>query len=216
MNTSLKTGFTLIEICIAIFLLGVGIISILALFPVGVDLIKKVTQYSKTAILCESAISELSANDIVSIAGKQTGSNTYPDAENINQCKLFVDSSSNTIFSQYSWQAVLKNVTTDKNLVRAQIAIFRNHNPSQLKTGSADFTNSSVTAFYAQSLPPGLTSKQYIRVDKDKFWHRIDSINAATSTITLEGPFSGDTGSGLAFTTTDAIIDIYETMFAKH
>ncbi len=215
-SQKLKTGFTLIEICIAIFIFGVGLISMLTLFPIGVDSIKKVTQYSKAAILCESAISDLKANDIVSIVRTQTGSNTYPDVKNINQDKLFEDSAANTITSQYSWQAVLENITNDKDLVRAQIVIFRNFNPFQFGTGTADFTNSSDTAFYTPPLSPGLTSKHYIRVDNYKFWYRIDSINAATTTITLEGSFSGETGTELAFTTTDNIIDIYETMFAKH
>ncbi|MHC4269519.1 MAG: type IV pilus modification PilV family protein [Planctomycetota bacterium] len=215
-NLKSKTGFTLIEICIAVFLLGVGLISMLTLFPIGVDSMKKVTQYSKAAILCESAISDLKANDIVSIVRTQTGSNTYPDVKNINQDKLFEDSAANTITSQYSWQAVLENIATGKNLVRAQVAIFRNFNPSKFGTGTADFTNGSDTAFYIPPLPSGLTSKHYIRVDNYKFWYRIDSINAATTTITLEGSFSGETGIELAFTTTDNIIDIYETMFAKH
>ena len=215
-NLESKAGFTLIEICIAIFILGVGLISMLTLFPIGVDSMKKVTQFSKAAILCESAISDLKANDIVSIVSAQTGSNTYPNAENINQGKLFEDSAANTISSQYSWQAVLENITTDKKLVRAQIAIFRNFNPSQIGKGTADFTNSSDTAFYTPPLPTGLTSKHYIRVDNNKFWYRVDSISAATTTITLEGSFLGNTGAGLAFTTTDQIVDIYETMFAKH
>ena len=215
-NLESKAGFTLIEICIAIFILGVGLLSMLTLFPVGVDSIKKVTQYSNAAVLCESAISDMKANNIVSIVSTQTGSNTYPDAGNINQDKLFDDSSSNTLSTQYSWQAILENITTDKNLVRAQIVIFRNFDPSQFGTGTADFTNGSTTAIYTQPLPPGLTSKHYIRVDNNKFWYRVDSISAATTTITLEGSFLGDTGTGLVFTTTDNIIDIYETMFAKH
>ena len=122
----------------------------------GVDSIKKVTQYSKAAILCESAISDLKANDIVNIVSTQTGSNTYPNAENINEDKLFEDSAANTISTQYSWQAVLESITTDKNLVRAQIVIFRNFNPSQFGKGTADFTNSSDTVIYTPPLPSDL------------------------------------------------------------
>ncbi len=186
----------------------------LTMFPIGIDSMKKVAQYSNAAILAESAISDLKSNDIVSIVGTQTGSNTYPDANNINQDKQFVDSSGNIISAQYSWQAVTENVTTDKNLVRTQIAIFRNFNPAQFGTGAADFT-ASTTISNISAFPPWLTSKHYIRADSNKFWYRIDSINTSTSTITLEGPFSGSTGNGLAFTTTDDIIDIYETTFSK-
>ncbi len=216
MNLKAKTGFTLIEICIAIFILGVGLISMLSLFPIGVDSTKKVTQYSKASMLCASAISDLKANEVVNIVSIQTGSNTYPDAGNINQDKLFKNSAGDTISPQYSWQAILEGITTDRNLVRAQIAIFKNYNPSQLGTGTADFTNSSNTAVYTPPLPPELTSKRFMRVNRDKFWYRVDSINPTTTSITLEGPFLGATGKRLTFTTTDNIIDIYETMFSKH
>ncbi len=217
-NLKSQDGFTLIEIGIAIFILAIGLLSMLTLFPIGVDSIKKVTQYSTAAVLTESAISDLKVNDTVGIVGTQTGSNTYPDAGNINQDKQFEDSTGNTISAQYSWQAVVKNVSTDKNLVRAQIAIFRNFNSTQFGTGTATFTTSSASVPYTSTLPSGLTSKHYIRAtndNSDKFWYRIDSIDTSTTTITLEGPFLGTGGAGLTFSTTDDIIDIYETMFAK-
>ncbi len=212
-NLKSQAGFTLIEIGIAIFILAVGLISMLALLPIGVDSIKKVTQYSNAAVLSESAISYLKANDIVGFVGTNTGSNTYPDTDP-DQDNQFEDSSGNTIFAQYSWQAVVNNETTDNNLVRAQIAIFRNFDSSQFGTGTADFT-ASTTVSNISAFPSWLTSRHYIRAENDKFWYRIDSMGTSTSTITLEGPFLGSTGTGTAFSTTDDIIDIYETMFSK-
>jgi len=203
-------GFTLIEIGIAIFILGVGLISMLTIFPIGVDSIKKVTQYSNAAVLTESAISDLRSNDIVSIVGTLTAgqSYTYPDINDINQDMQFVDSYGTTTHAQYSWQAVVKNVTADKNLVRAQFG-----------TGTADFALSSPTVSSVSAFPSWLTSKHYIRAtdnsSDDKFWYRIESIGTSTSTITLEGNFLGATGAGLTFSTTKDIIDIYETMFSK-
>ena len=211
-----QSGFTLIEIGIAIFILAIGLISMLTLFPIGVDSMKKVTQYSNAAVLTESAISYLKANDVVAFVGTNTGSNTYPDTDP-NQDNPFEDSSGNTIFAQYSWQAVVKKVSTDENLVRAQIAIFRNFNYSQFGAGTATFTTSSASVPYTSTLPSGLTSKHYIRAtndNSDKFWYRIDNIDTSTTTITLEGPFLG-TGGTWSFSTTDDIIDIYETMFSK-
>ena len=214
-----QAGFTLIEIGIAIFILAVGLISMLTLFPIGVESIKKVTQYSNAAILSEIAMSDLKANDIAGIVGTLTAGQayTYPDINNIYQDKQFKDSSGNTISAQYSWQAILKSVSaTDKNLVRTQIAIFRNFNSGQFGTGTATFTNGTDTVSYTPPLPAGLTSKDYIRENNiDKFWYRIDSIGTSTSTITLDGPFLG-TGGAWSFSTTDDIIDIYETMFARH
>ena len=218
-NFQSQDGFTLIEIGIAIFILGVGLISMLTIFPIGVDSMKKVTQYSNAAVLTESAISDLKSNDIVSIVGTQTGSNTYPDSGNINQDKQFVDSSGSTISAQYSWQAVTKNVTTDKNLVRAQIAIFRNFNSAQFGTGTADFALASATVSNVSAFPSWLTSRHYIKdtdnSSDDKFWYRIESVGTSSSTIILEGKFLGTGGTGHSFSTTKDIIDIYETMFSK-
>ena len=219
-NHKSQAGFTLIEIGIAIFILAIGLLSMLVMFPVGVDSIKKVTQYSTAAVLTESAISDLKSNDIVSIFGTLTAgqSYTYPDINNMDQDRQFVDSFGTTTYAQYSWQTVVKSVSADKNLVRAQIAIFRNINSSQFGTVTATFTTESESVPYTSTLPSGLTSKHYIRAtndSSDKFWYRIDSIGTSTTTITLEGPFLGTGGAGLTFSTTDDIIDIYETMFSK-
>ena len=216
-NIQSSAGFTLIEIGIAIFILAIGLISMLALFPIGVDSIKKVTQYSNAAVLSESAISYLKTNDIVAFVGTNTGSNTYPDTDP-DQENQFEDSSGNTISAQYSWQAVVKNETTDNNLVRAQIAIFRNFDSSQFGTGTATFTTSNDSVSSVSAFPSWLTSRHYIRAtndNSDKFWYRIDSIDTSGNTITLEGEFLGTGGTGLVFSTTNDIIDIYETMFSK-
>ncbi len=218
LNLKSQDGFTLIEIGIAIFILGIGLISMLTIFPIGVGSIKKVTQYSNAAVLTESAISYLKANDVVTFVGTNTGSNTYPDTDP-DQNNPFQDSSGNTIFAQYSWQATVQNLTTDNNLVRAQIAIFRNFNSSQFGTGTANFALASPTVSSVSTFPTWLTSKHYIRVkdisSDDKFWYRIDRLGTSTSTIILEGDFLGTTGAGLTFSTTKDIIDIYETMFSK-
>ena len=216
-NFQSQSGFTLIEIGIAIFILGVGLISMLTIFPIGVDSMKKVTQYSNAAVFTESAISYLKANDVVTFVGTNTGCNTYPDTDP-DQDNPFEDSSGNTIFAQYSWQATVQNLTTDNNLVRAQIAIFRNFN---FGTGTADFAQEldktiidNVSAF-----PSWLTSRHYIKdtdnSSDDKFWYRIESVGTSSSTITLEGEFLGSGGTAHAFSTTKNIIDIYETMFSK-
>ena len=222
-NLKSQAGFTLIEIGLAIFILGIGLISMMAMFPVGVDSMKKVAQYSNAAILSESAISELIEKDIFNdndIMGTLTASQTftYTDAYPINnkdQNRLFQDSFGTTTHAQYSWQANLKSVSgTNSNLVRAQIAIFRNFNSAQFGTGTADF-DASTTVSSISAFPSWLMSKHYIRTDGDKFWYRIDSLGTSTSIITLEGKFLGTTGNGLLFSATNDIIDIYETMFSK-
>jgi len=178
---------------------------------------KKVTQYSNAAVLTESAISYLKANDIVTFVGTNTGCNTYPDTDP-DVANQFQDSSGNTIFAQYSWQATVQNITTDNNLVRAQIAIFRNFN---FGTGTANFAQQvdKTTVENVSAFPSWLTSRHYIKdtdiSSDDKFWYMIDSISTSTSEIFLEGNFLGTGGTGLTFSTTKGIIDIYETMFSK-
>jgi type II secretory pathway pseudopilin PulG len=216
-NFQSQSGFTLIEIGIAIFILGVGLISMLTIFPIGVDSMRKVTQYSNAAVLTESAISYLKANDVVTFVGTNTGCNTYPDTDS-DRDNPFEDSSGNTIFAQYSWQATVQNLTTDNNLVRAQIAIFRNFN---FGTGTADFAQQldKTTIDNVSAFPSWLTSRHYIKdtdnSSDDKFWYRIESVGTSSSTITLEGEFLGSGGTAHAFSTTKNIIDIYETMFSK-
>ncbi len=180
---------------------------------------KKVTQYSNAAILTESAMSYLKTNDVVAFVGTNTGSNTYPVTDT-NIDNQFNDSSGNTIFAQYSWQATVQNLTSDNNLVRAQIAIFRNFNSSKFGTGTADFTTSDDKVSSVSTFPSWLTSRHYIRAtdnnsSDDKFWYRIDSVGTSSSEIFLEGEFLGSGGNGLEFSVTKDIIDIYETMFSK-
>ncbi len=216
-NLKSQDGFTLIEIGIAIFILAIGLIGILTLFPVGIDSTRRMTQDTDAAVLSELAISDLRANDIVDIVGTRTAGQayTYPDLDDPNQYKQFKDSFGTTTHVQYSWQAIAKSTnTTDTNLVRTQVVIFTN--PPQFGTGTADFAQDSTSVQYTPPLPSGVTSKHYIRADtgNDQFWYRIDDITG-TSTITLEGRFLG-AGTSTVFSTTDDIIDIYETMFAEH
>lgn len=57
-----RTGFTLVEILIAMTVLLVGLVGILALFPVGLDATRKAIEDSNAAFIAESAYAGLRAS----------------------------------------------------------------------------------------------------------------------------------------------------------
>ena len=60
-----RAGITLTEILIAIMIMGVGLISLATLFPLGLLRMQKTTQYNRTALLFESAADEMDARALL-------------------------------------------------------------------------------------------------------------------------------------------------------
>ena len=60
-----RRGITLTEILIAILIMGVGIISLATLFPIGLLRLRDATRYSRTAFLTESAASDIAARGLL-------------------------------------------------------------------------------------------------------------------------------------------------------
>jgi hypothetical protein len=60
-----RAGITLTEILIAILIMGVGLISLATLFPIGLLRLRDATRYSRTAFLTESAASEIAARGLL-------------------------------------------------------------------------------------------------------------------------------------------------------
>ncbi len=70
-----KNGFTLIEIIIALTILGIGLISVLAYLPVALDASKKAADMTTAALIAQKHIEEIksaSYNDITSADGYDT------------------------------------------------------------------------------------------------------------------------------------------------
>ena len=70
-----RSGITLVEILISILIMGVGIISLATLFPLGLLRLREAARYSRSAILTESASSDAEARNLF---GKQSFLNFSP------------------------------------------------------------------------------------------------------------------------------------------
>jgi hypothetical protein len=73
-----RRGITLTEILIAILILGIGLISLATLFPIGLLRLRDATRYSRSAFLSESAVSDIAARGLL-----KSSSFAYADQFNI-------------------------------------------------------------------------------------------------------------------------------------
>ncbi len=79
-----KNGFTLIEIIIALTILGIGLISVLSYLPVSLDASKKAADMTIAALIAQKHIEEIKAaslNDIVSADGYDTSGSFLADSD---------------------------------------------------------------------------------------------------------------------------------------
>ena len=60
-----RAGITLVEILISIMILGIGVISLATLFPIGMVRLRSAQRYSRSAFLFESAAADLGARDLL-------------------------------------------------------------------------------------------------------------------------------------------------------
>ena len=59
-----RSGITLTEILISIMIMGVGMISLATLFPIGLIKLRDATRSSRSAFLAESAMAEIEARNL--------------------------------------------------------------------------------------------------------------------------------------------------------
>lgn len=65
-QASPRAGITLTEILIGIMILGVGLVSVATLFPIGLLRLREAQRQSRSALLFESAVADMSARNLVS------------------------------------------------------------------------------------------------------------------------------------------------------
>src|SRR4051812_18031109 len=61
-----RSGITLTEILISIMIMGVGMVSLATLFPLGLLRIREANRMSRSALLAESAFADMSARNLLS------------------------------------------------------------------------------------------------------------------------------------------------------
>ena len=59
-----RAGITLTEILIAILILGVGLVSVATLFPIGLLRLRDAARYSRSAYLAQSAGADMSSRNL--------------------------------------------------------------------------------------------------------------------------------------------------------
>src|SRR5262245_55836078 len=67
-----RRGITLTEILIAIMILGVGMVSLASLFPIGLLRIRDATRYSRSTFLTQSAGADLTSRSLLSFLSFQS------------------------------------------------------------------------------------------------------------------------------------------------
>ena len=125
-NQSSVSAFTLTEILIAIFVLSIGLMGVISVFPVGVDATTKTLERSASAMAVGTAISELqhsreAAKRAATITASPASTVTcYPSSTATDARDLGV--------KEYAWNAVLSPPSiigvSDKNMAFVQIAFY--------------------------------------------------------------------------------------------
>ncbi len=114
-------GFSLIEILAAIVILGVGLVSIMSLFPLGFKLQKDSEDNSKVSLFAETLLNEiiLKSTDIYTgVNNSLTGATEYPTAA--------PDPEPFTNDPRYLWHysVTVNPLTTIDRLYRVDLAIY--------------------------------------------------------------------------------------------
>ena len=195
-------AFTLTEVLIAVFVLAVGLIGVISVFPVGIDAASKTLDGSAAALATGTALAELQSQQQMSnYVGLSTSVTGYPNASDATE--------TNSIGStKYSWNAVLGLLPSDwgdvavsgadtRRIVMAQIAFFTTD--ASAFTGTATFAKNSQSVTIT-NMPADLTAGSYIRRmdDPKSRWYLIEAIDESGTdpVATLTAAFDSDSSPG--------------------
>jgi len=88
MNTQLVRGFTLIEILVSLFILAVGLIVLLDLFPLGLQALSYSRKIGEVSLLAQKKLEELKSQGIIEIGQKSGKEGDLNWQMNIRPLKL--------------------------------------------------------------------------------------------------------------------------------
>lgn len=214
-----QDAFTLTEVLIAVFILAIGLMGVISVFPVGIAATQQTLARSARSLAARTGIAEF---EYYVDAGK-TKLEEY--AEGAMEYLIYPGSTATDAYDvgveRYKWNAVLgtsplsddgdAGTDADRRLVLVQIACFEGD--PEAFTGTATFAQEGA-AVTMTSIPNGLSAGSYIRctaTSHESRWYRVEAINATTKVASLVEPFERTGGSGLTFLFSQ---DLYQTNLA--
>ncbi len=231
-------GFTITEVLIAVFVLAIGLIGVISVFPVGIKATRSTLDSSSAAAAVNTAVAtlqyQLDSSDHTPIEAYEGGSNPltlFPDFGNAATVGLdtypilsVYDSNGAVEGDKARWNAVLSAAPvasgTAGRLVLAQIAFFRNAAAPQSDGNGANtvaFTSGSATLTFSQYVPIGLSAGCYIRrrdggAAAMSTWYLIDSVNKANKQVTLSKPYGFASASAAKYVFTEYLFETVLTV----
>ena len=208
-QTNPETAFTLTEVLISLFVLSVGILGVMSLFPAGLDATTRTLDSTNASILIQSALAELRSRQEVMEDFEDNGDTTatdvssYPGAGHTFHFMWFYPGpdpgpypSPEQTFRftgnpSYSWNAVFAVPDTSTyftvggnptyGIALVQVALYRDHDTTRFTTGStATFADGDDEVTFTSSLSDSVRPGFYIREDVTGFWYRIAGISTDT------------------------------------
>ena len=224
-----KSGFTLIEVLIAIFVLVIGIFGAMALFPLGIQQTDKIAKTSIGAISAEIPAAYLSYK-----YPADNGSGTNYDIQDIISsisgtttpaCYFYPTSGTVTISgnSLYGWSMSLVPVDmVDSNgtattigetyLFRQQIAMYKKYSTN---SGTANFTYNSKTISNVSNIS-SISVNDYVCNTRNNVWYRVTGVNTSTGNVSIKELYEYENEISAPYISTNTIVGLYNTMLTQH
>jgi prepilin-type N-terminal cleavage/methylation domain-containing protein len=223
-----KSGFTLIEVLVAIFVLVIGIFGAMVLFPLGIHQTDKIAKTSVGAISAEIPLAYASYKypaestsgsdyDIQDIVSLISGTTTPA-------CYFYPTSGTVTISgnSLYGWSMSLVPVDMDSNgtattigetyLFRQQIAMYKKYSTN---SGTANFTYNSKTISNVTNIS-SISVNDYICNTRNHIWYRVSGVDTSAGNITIQQSYEYGTTTAAPYISTNTIVGLYNTMLTQH
>lgn len=221
-----KTGFTLIEVLIAIFVLAIGVFGVMALFPVGIYQTGKIAKTTIGATSAEIPLAyasykypsantngpDYNVQNIISILTGSTTCYSFPD----------IATGTVTITGNYGWSTSVVPIDMVNNdgtattieetyLFRQQTAIYKNYTTN---SGTANFSFHSQTISNVSNISD-ISVNDFICNAENRIWYRIIKVDSSAGSITLQGPYEYATSTSAPYFVTNTIVGLYNTMLTS-